>query len=114
MTNETTLRTERRRHPRHTIIRDCKLRNVASTAFTPAWTTDLSLGGALLCLSNKRPYATGDRLEIALPHDERTPLVSSDDLVPARVRRVVPIDRHHVAVGVEFDHELPVALAQAA
>lgn len=96
---------ERRRHERHVLVRDCKLRARSAPAFTPAQTTNLSRSGALIRVPSSRTYASGDRIELALPAS-RQPLVMSDALIGARVRRVIPIDHHSQALGIEFDEAL--------
>jgi c-di-GMP-binding flagellar brake protein YcgR len=96
---------ERRRCERHQIVKDCKLRGCSAPAFTPAQTTNLSLSGALIRIPTARPFAPGDEIELALPASNE-PLITSDALIHARVRRVIPIDHHHQALGIEFDEAL--------
>ena len=112
MTDES-LRLDRRRHDRLDTIRGCKVRSVARPGFAPAQTTNLSLGGALLRVPGDRPFAPGDEVELALPVEGQT-LVRSDELIRARVRRVVPIDHHHQALGLQFQSELIHEAALAA
>jgi c-di-GMP-binding flagellar brake protein YcgR len=104
---------ERRQHERLQTTRGCKLRAVARPGFSPAQTTNLSLGGALLCVPNDRPYAPGDEVELALPLQGQS-LVRSDELIRARIRRVVPIDHHQQALGLQFAEELVHEAALAA
>ena len=104
---------ERRRYERRTLVRDCKLRGRSAPAFTPAQTTNLSLGGALVRIPTSRSYAPGDRIDLALPASNE-PLITTDALIQARVRRVIPIDHHHQAISIEFDEVLEGHAALAA
>lgn len=104
---------ERRRHSRLPLVRDCKLRARSAPAFSPAQTTNLSQGGALVRVPAARCFAPGDRIDVALP-GANEPLIATDALIHARVRRVIPIDHHHQALGIEFDEALEGHAALAA
>lgn len=95
---------ERRKHPRETLVRRCKVRDRRTASYAPGVTADASIGGLLLRVDRARPYGPGDELDIVVSWDDR-PMVSADGLVRARVRRVTPIDHHHQAVAVEFVRE---------
>lgn len=110
---EASLTLDRRRHERIFTVRDCKLRGRSNPSFTPAQTTNLSLGGALLRVPTSRVYAPGDTIEVALPAGNE-PLITSDALIGATVRRVIPVDHHHQAIGIEFDEALEGHAALAA
>ncbi len=92
---------ERRQHPRHTVVRHCKVRDGRTASFAPGLTTDVSDGGALIRVDRARPYGPGDEIDIVVSWDDR-PVLSSQDLIRARIRRVQPIDHHHQAVAVEY------------
>ncbi len=110
---ETTLRFDRRKHDRANLVRDCKLRCVERPGFALAQTTNLSLGGALVRVPASMSFAMGQRVQFALPVQGRS-LVRSSELINAKVRRVVPIDHQHQAVGIQFERELVHEAALAA
>lgn len=101
---------ERRQHPRKTLIRQCKVRDGRTASYAAGQTADVSAGGALIRVDRARPYGPGDEIELVVSWDDR-PVISAKDLVRARVRRVTPIDHHHQAVALEF---VPEAAALAA
>lgn len=102
---------ERRRHERNIVVRPCKLRDRRNLLFSPGQTHDISEGGVLLKVDTARTFSPGDEVELAVAwnHD---PVLSSEGMFKARVRRVFPIDYHHQAVALEFDRA--VGLARAA
>jgi hypothetical protein len=101
---------DRRIHPRHAVLRHCKVRDARTASFAAGQTADYSLGGALIRVDRARPYGPGDELDLVVSWDDR-PVVSSQNLIRAKVRRVTPIDHHHQAVALEFVREASAALA---
>ncbi|MGD9691468.1 MAG: PilZ domain-containing protein [Phycisphaerales bacterium] len=96
------LTTERRRHPRIASVRPAKVFVPEALRFAPAQTTDLSEGGALLCVDRSRPLAPGDVIEVLVtPKDPGLSTVS--EMTRARVVRVTPVDHFQQAVAVEYD-----------
>jgi c-di-GMP-binding flagellar brake protein YcgR len=104
---------DRRRSPRTLFVRPCKVRAIGRTGFSPAETTDLSAGGALIRVDRNRHLKVDDWIDVAVAWD-RQPLLASDDAIRARIRRVVPIDHHSQAIGVEFHQAMETSLAAAA
>jgi c-di-GMP-binding flagellar brake protein YcgR len=101
-TMSVTTLSERRRFPRHLVIRACKVRDCRTARFLPATTTDVSDGGALLRLERTRPLAVGDELDLYVG-DANAAVISSDVALRAVVRRVSAIDQQHQAVALEFE-----------
>jgi c-di-GMP-binding flagellar brake protein YcgR len=93
---------ERRRHERNIVVRPCKVRDRRSLLFSPGQTHDISDGGMLVKVDSARAFSPGDEIELAVAwnHD---PVLASEGMVKARVRRVFPIDYHHQAIALEFD-----------
>ena len=104
---------ERRRHERTILIRPCKLRPAGQTRYLPASTTDVSAGGALIRVSRDRPFKQGEQIQVGVDWGD-TPILTAEALVPARVVRIVPMDRHEQAIGVAFDRPVAEALPRAA
>lgn len=102
---------DRRRHPRRDAVHSCKLLQAESPRPSPAQTSNISAGGALVRLERSRPVRPGERVRVAV-ETETGPIVSERGMAPARVVRVVPIDAHHQAVALEY--ERPHEVAQAA
>lgn len=108
---------ERRRHNRDIMVRPCKLRDRRSLLFAAGETHDVSPGGAMVRIDSARSFSPGDEVDVAIAwnHD---PVLASEGLVRARVRRVLPIDFHHQALALEFDRmeqaSSPMTLARAA
>lgn len=92
---------ERRRHDRRTVVKRCKIRDRRTASFAAGETADLSAGGALIRVERARPFGPGDEVDLVVDWDGRT-VLSSDDMLRARVRRVTPIDHQHQAVALEF------------
>jgi len=101
---------ERRRSARRGLMLQCKLHHCSSSRFIGATTSNVSDGGALICMQRDKPIAAGDRVEVAIDWD-KSPLVQQKAMLPAHVVRVTPIDHHLQAVAVAYDQ--PAALAVA-
>lgn len=95
---------DRRQHPRRAVVHQCKVRDGRTASYAAGLTADVSAGGALIRVDRARPYGPGDELDLVVSWDDRA-VISSKDLVRARVRRVTPIDHHHQAVALEFVRE---------
>ncbi len=93
---------ERRRHARYTVVRPCKVRDCRTLVYSPGQTSDVSAGGALLCLERVRPVMVGDELEVAVAWTPGA-VLGSETMVKARVKRVTPIDHYHQAIALEFE-----------
>ncbi|TVQ32631.1 MAG: PilZ domain-containing protein [Phycisphaeraceae bacterium] len=102
---------DRRRSTRRSLMLQCKLHHCSSSRFIGATTSNVSDGGALICVQRDKPIAAGDRVEVAIDWD-KSPLVQQQAMLPAHVVRVTPIDHHLQAVAVAYDQ--PAALAVAA
>lgn len=93
---------DRRRTPRHTFVRPCKMQRLGEVRYEPGETTNISSGGALLRVPTRHPIRAGERIRVGVAW-ESAGVIQSGSLLPARVVRVIPIDFHHVAVAVEYD-----------
>ncbi|MEM1165457.1 MAG: PilZ domain-containing protein [Planctomycetota bacterium] len=110
MPNEHT--TDRRRHPRVTAVRACKVRPARSVRYLPAQTADVSGGGALVRLDSEHELKPGEAIEVAVAWNGEA--VLPDEAVQrAIIRRVYTTGDGQQAVGVEFEMagELPEAVA---
>lgn len=102
---------DRRRHPRLTLMRPCKVGTHGACRFAFARTRDVSRSGAMLEMDLERPLNPGDRIDLAVAWRDE-PVLPSTALIEAKVIRVLPTgkpNRH--AVAVEFQR---AAMAQAA
>ncbi|MEC9372544.1 MAG: PilZ domain-containing protein [Planctomycetota bacterium] len=104
---------ERRRSERQVIVRPGKVFLRTALRYVPATTSNVSAGGALLCVDRSRPIRAGELVEIAIDWNQAA-IVRQDELSPARVVRVTPMDCHHQAVAVAFERPASAALSQAA
>lgn len=92
---------ERRRFPRHSIVRPCKIRDRRNLLFSGGRTTDLSVGGALIRVDRARPFRAGDEIDMVVAWSDSA-VVASEHMLRATIKRVLPIDYHHQALAVEF------------
>lgn len=102
--------TDRRRFAREPVERPCKVLHCASLRFAPGRTANLSEGGALLRVVSARPYDPGDSIEVAIG-SPTSAVLSSRDLIPARVVRAEPEAGSLQALAVEFVAEAGRAAA---
>ncbi len=93
---------DRRVHTRVPAARPAKLLHVGTARFIPATTSNVSRGGALLCLTREKPVKAGDQIEVAIDWDD-SPVISENTMVRARVVRVIPIDHTQQAVAVCYE-----------
>lgn len=104
---------DRRKHPRQDVVRTCKVLHERFGALLAATTSNVSVGGALLCMERVRPLAAGDRVQVAI--DWRgVGVLEQGALMPARVIRVTAMDHHQQAVAIAYDHAALAANAAAA
>jgi hypothetical protein len=82
-----TTQQERRRFPRRSIDRGCKVFRIATRQYAAARTCDVSEGGAMLVVEGD--FAIGDRLDLVIAWDWETVLPATA-LMPARVVRTEP------------------------
>ncbi|HBS29410.1 MAG TPA: hypothetical protein DEB06_08165 [Phycisphaerales bacterium] len=93
---------DRRKHPRHRVVRLCKVRDRRSLLFSPGQTCDISVGGAMLRVDRTRPFAEGDEIDMIIAWGNDA-VLTGDAIVRGVVRRVTPIDHHHQSVAVAFE-----------
>lgn len=92
---------ERRRHPRTNAVRAAKVFLPEALRFAPAQTTDVSVGGALLCVDRARSLSPGDLIEVLVPPPGAA-IAEAKDMTLARVVRVTPVDHFQQAVAIEY------------
>jgi len=92
---------ERRRHERVWVVRGCRIRAVHRLRAEQAETANLSDHGALIRVGSHGTFGIGDEVEIHVAWDGQT-VVRTEEAVRGIVKRVVPMDYHHQAIGVEF------------
>lgn len=94
--------TNRRRHPRYAAGIDCKLIRNAASRYDAARTGDVSAGGAMLEVRTARPIHAGESIEIVVNWADR-PVLTSDELIGARVMRAEPLLGQTQRVAICFD-----------
>lgn len=92
---------EKRRFDRKPIVRRCKVCLPGRPGSAAGETSNASESGCLIRIGRDRELAEGDELRVAVAWDGEG-VIRDKDLVTAHVRRVVPIDHHHQAVGIEY------------
>lgn len=101
---------DRRRSPRHEVLRPCKLYRHATCRYAAACTKNISGGGVLLDVESPRPIAVGERLDIGIAWT-RSAVLSGEALVPGVVVRVEDVGEDRQAVAVQFTSEIGLAAA---
>ncbi len=96
---------DRRRFPRVTAQRACKVYDPRSRRYTAGHTVDLSRCGLQLELDREVPVRPGDELLVALAHRSTPTLLTRTDFATARVVRVAA-DGACVAVEMKQPAEL--------
>lgn len=101
---------ERRRHERRELARPCKVLHTPSFRYMAARTCDVSPGGALLELSQHRPLAVGDPVDVLVDWAQ-SGLVTQQAMLRATVVRLGKHEglRQQIAVRFERDQALAVA-----
>ncbi len=111
---------ERRHHERAWIVRGCRIRAISRVRAEQAETANLSEKGALIRVGSAGSFGIGDEVEILVAWEGES-VVREDQAIRGVVKRVVPMDYHHQAIGVEFAAQIsgrimpqgPVARAAA-
>lgn len=108
------LESDRRQHPRTTATRPAKVFLPSALRYAPAQTSDVSAGGALVCVERARALKAGDVIEVVSAADRYSQggVIESKSMVRGRIVRVTPMDHHQQAVAIRFDE--PQTLAAAA
>ena len=101
---------ERRLHPRNAVTKPCKLRDPLRLSFATGVTHDVSAGGLRVEVSRNRPYAIGDRVDIAVQWSHGTVLTGSN-MARGVVRRIDHADEGRQIIAIEV---APQAAAAAA
>jgi|GEM_PF-2728837 len=93
---------DRRAYDRMPLVRGVKLLDQKTAKYVPAESTNVSQGGLLLRVPSTRPFAPGDRVEVAVGWGE-SPVASSLAMSGAVVVRVAAIDHSHQAIALRYD-----------
>lgn len=94
---------ERRLHARQHVMRPCTLFRRRTQRFVAARTCDVSSGGALIEIAAARPLVEGETLDVGIAWS-RSPILSADSLIEAKIVRVIQRDDTHQLVAIRFDH----------
>lgn len=92
---------EKRNFERKSIVRRCKVCLPGRPSASSGETTNASESGCLIRIGRDRDLSVGDEVRVAVAWDGQG-VIRDEDLVTAHIRRVVPIDHHHQAVGLEY------------
>lgn len=92
---------DRRQHPRRSVVRPCKVRDRRTLLFSAGLTSDVSEGGALIRIDRARPLGAGDELDVVVAWSGAG-VIASDSMLRGRVTRVMTLDERHQAVALEF------------
>ncbi len=92
---------DRRAHTRAETTLGCKLLRPAVARYLSARTTDVSAGGAMLEIDTTRPLIEGEDIEVGVAWTG-SGLLSTKDLVSARVVRTTPLIGTRQRVAVRF------------
>jgi len=92
---------EKRHFDRKPVIRRCKVCLPGRPTSSAGETSNVSESGCLVRLGRNGQLKVGDEVSIAIAW-EGEGVIREENLVTATVRRVVPIDHHHQAVGLEY------------
>lgn len=101
---------ERRRNKRFRITRDGKIYRPEARQYLAAQTRDLSVGGALLEVDAERPFAPGDRVEVAVASTD-SGVVRDDAMVSAIVVRADALGGRRQTIAVRYTGARPSARA---
>lgn len=100
-----TLEEDRRSHPRVALERPCKLYDPQTGKYRAGVTCDFSQGGFLVRLDQRLNSHPGDVLYIGIAQKRRQILLRSNDMVRARVTRIIGTPAGHWLIGLELlDH----------
>ncbi len=95
------LQSDKRRFDRKPLVKRCKVCLPGRPTACAGETSNASESGCLIRVGRDRELNVGDEVRIAVAWDGEG-VIRDDDLVTATVRRIVPIDHHHQAVGLEY------------
>ncbi len=101
MTANASFFAERRRHRRFGISRDGKVYSPDTRSYSPAQTRDLSVGGAMLEVEADRPFATGQRVGIAVA-STTDGVVRNESMVQAVVVRAEALRGRKQTIAVRY------------
>ncbi len=101
---------ERRLHPRNAVTKPCKLRDPLRLSFATGVTHDVSAGGVRVEVRRDRPYAVGDRVDIAVQWAHGTILTGST-MAQGVVRRVDHNEPGRQIIAIETSRRPAVAAA---
>lgn len=93
--------TERRRHRRFGIERDGKVYAPETRQYSPARTRDLSVGGAMLEVDVERPFAPGQRVDIAVA-STADGVIRNESMVQAVVVRAEALRGKKQTIAVRY------------
>jgi len=92
---------DQRNFDRKDVVRKCKVCLPGRPTAAAGETTNVSESGCLVRLGRNGDLKVGDEVRIAIAWDGQG-IIRDEELVTACVRRVVPIDHHHQAIGLEY------------
>lgn len=101
---------ERRQHQRQIVSRLCKVRDRKTAMYSPGQTSDISLGGAMIEVNRTRPFGPGDELDVVVAWANGA-ILSSESMVKATVKRVIPLDDTRQALAVQFAESAAQSIA---
>ncbi len=101
---------ERRLHPRQAHTKPCKLRDPMRLSFASGVTHDVSAGGLCVEVQRERPYAVGDRVDVAVQWATGA-VIASSSMARGVVRRVQDTAPGKQIVAIEL---APASSAAAA
>ena len=102
---------DRRRSPRHQVVRPCKLFRHATGRYTAACTRNVSDSGVLIDIESPRPLTVGERLGVGIAWT-RSAVLCDAAMLTGEVVRVEDDGEDRQIVAVRF--AAPAALAAAA
>jgi len=101
---------ERRLHPRESVTKPCKLRDPLRLSFATGVTHDVSASGARVEIRRDRPFALGDRVDIAVQWTHGA-VLSGSGMSQGVVRRIDHAEPGRQIIAIEV---APKATAHAA
>ena len=102
MSQESSMRLERRRATRVPKVLDAKVYCPLHGRFMPAQTSNVSESGLLLWVDRSRTIDIGEEIDVAVAENPESSVVSRTGMRRARVVRVTPIDFHTQSIAVAF------------
>jgi c-di-GMP-binding flagellar brake protein YcgR len=102
---------ERRSSVRRPLVRPCKVFEPRGHRYISGCTRNVSPGGMLIALDRCLPLEIGDRLYVGTASSRRQALLRADDMVEARVVRVLSHEGETI-LAVQFAHAVESAVEQ--